>query len=136
MISHVIIKLIFITINQPTHRNSYNMQQEVKKYSLSLKTYLILTVSIITCVVCTLMIVIYSHSVKTNSISDMGDYGETLTKDISYIVIDYLISEDFGALDDFVMEFSTRQNVKSITITNNNGVILADTHKQHMGEKF
>jgi len=101
--------------------------------SFRIRTHLIFYLSVITFLLTAAIVTLYTVRFKEYAINSLSEYGKTITQDISFAVADHIITENFGALQDFVKEFSALPNVNAIEISNPEWTMLAATDINKLG---
>lgn len=104
--------------------------------SFRIRTHLIFYLSAITFLLTAAIVTLYTVRFKEYAINSLSEYGKTITQDISFAVADHIITENFGALQDFVREFSALPNVNGIEISNPGWTMLAATDITKLGTRM
>ncbi len=104
--------------------------------SLKLNNYLNIYIFLVTLLLSLAFVFFYSFNFQKYAIGSLSEYGETLTKNAIFNVADYLFQENYTYVEEFVQELSKRPRVKTVTIVDFQGTILADTDPAKIGRKI
>ncbi|MEN8190922.1 MAG: ATP-binding protein, partial [Thermodesulfobacteriota bacterium] len=102
--------------------------------SIKLRTILTIFLSLITLALSSTLVVLFNNNYHNNLISNISLYGQTLTNNTAFTVSDYLITENYAPLSEFVSEVPKSPDVVAIAIADKSGKILADTNREHVGQ--
>lgn len=104
--------------------------------SLRLRTHLILYLSTITFLLSFAITALNSYRFKEDLLHNLSDHGKTLSYHISLSVTDYLLTEDYSSLQDFIVEFTEKSNISGIIIADEQGKVLASHNLGALGSKM
>jgi len=107
----------------------------MKLTKLRLRTQLIIFTSFFTFLITSAFIVYFSAVYKSHTIQSLYDLGTLLTKDAAVSATDYLVNEMYPSLIEVVELYMARPSVKSITVLNRFGEIVADSAPDMISEK-
>jgi len=93
--------------------------------SFRFRTHLIVYCTVITLLLTTALITLYSGLFRDHAIKSLTDYGKIITLNTSFSVADYLITENYAPLQEYVQQFSSRSDVDAIHIVDSQLNILA-----------
>ncbi len=85
--------------------------------SFRLRHHLFLYASVLTLLLTTAIIALYTLRFKEHAINSLTDYGKTITISTSFSLADHLFAEEYAPLQEFVQEFSSQINVVAIEIS-------------------
>lgn len=101
--------------------------------SFRFRTHLIAYCTIITLLLSTALITLYSGLFRDHAIKSLTDYGKLITLNTSFSVADYLITENYAPLQEYVQQFSSRPGVDAINIVDSQWNILAASDVRLIG---
>lgn len=93
--------------------------------SFRFRTHLIAYCTVITMLLTAAFISLYSGLFRDHAIKTLTDYGKTITLNTSFSVADYLITENYAPLQEYVQQFSSRSDVDAIQIADSQSNTLA-----------
>ncbi|MDH4317244.1 MAG: response regulator [Desulfobulbaceae bacterium] len=104
--------------------------------SLRFRTHLIFYLSTITFLLSLAITSLNSYRFKNDLIHNLSDHGKTVCYHIALSATDYLLTEDYSSLQEFIVEFTEKAHVKGIMISDEQGKILASHNLGHLGAKI
>ncbi len=105
----------------------------MKYTALSLRLLFVITVSVITLLLTVTVTYFTSQQYKNEAIAQLTHHIETVTQDFSTAITDYIITENYSSLQDFVLSVQQRPQVKEISVTTPAGIIIADSQPPRLG---
>lgn len=101
--------------------------------SFRFRTHLIAYCTVITLLLTTALITLYSGLFRNHAIKSLTEYGKIITLNTSFSVADYLITENYAPLQEYVQQFSSRSDVDAIQIVDSQWNILAASDVRLIG---
>jgi len=101
--------------------------------SFRFRTHLIAYCTVITLLLTTALITLYSGLFRNHAIKSLTEYGKIITLNTSFSVADYLITENYAPLQEYVQQFSSRSDVDAIHIMDSQWNILAASDVRLIG---
>ncbi|MFZ5775543.1 MAG: PAS domain S-box protein [Thermodesulfobacteriota bacterium] len=98
-----------------------------------LRTHFILSYTVITFLLTASITILYTNRVKEHAIASLSDYGIATTVNTAFAMLDRLIAEDYGPLQEFVRKFSSGTHVAGIEVSDPDHRILAATVTERLG---
>ncbi|MCB2184283.1 MAG: PAS domain S-box protein [Desulfobulbaceae bacterium] len=101
--------------------------------AFKIRTHLILSVSLITLLLTSVIVSLYTVRAKEHAFSKLSEYGETIAFDTAYAVADHIINEDYALLQNTILKFATLSNIDTIEISDSDWTMLAATDLNMLG---
>lgn len=102
--------------------------------SFRLRTHLIAYSTLISLLLTSAIIALYTSRFKDYAIENLTAYGKVVTKNAAFLVADDLITENYAPLQEFVQKLvSSSEEVEAIQISDTQGSILAASEVQSLG---
>jgi signal transduction histidine kinase len=108
------------------------MSIAIPRLRLVLVTAVILLTLFVTTMVSWLFIVQY----KEKAITHFHHYALTVAENVVSAETESIITENYASLQDSIVYLLKGAHIESITITTPAGIIIADTHPEHLGDSF
>ncbi len=100
----------------------------------ALRTVLVLAVSLITLVIIVTFISFNTRQFRQEAMTHLHHYAATVSRDIASAVADYIITENYASLQDTIFSFRRRAHILAITVTGPDGIVIADTRPERLGD--
>ena len=100
---------------------------------LRLRTHFIVSYTVITFLLTASITALYTSRVKDHAIGSLSEYGIATTLNTAFALVDRLISEDYGPLQEFVRKFSSETHVAAMEVSDPDWRTLAATDTKRLG---
>lgn len=122
--------------SKPSARSLNRQSSNERMVSLRIRTHLILYLSVVTFLLTAAIISLYTLWFRDHAMVTLTQYGQSIAQDISFSVADHIITENYGALQDIVHEFSALPNVTAVEVSDPDWAMLAATDIGRIGTKM
>ena len=101
---------------------------------LSLRLLFILIVSLITFFITVTLTYVTSKQYKKDAVDQLIHHVTTVNQDFSLAVTDYIITENYSSLQDFILSYRNRPHLNEVSVITPAGVIIADSQPERLGQ--
>ncbi|MCL7486901.1 MAG: PAS domain S-box protein [Desulfobulbaceae bacterium] len=101
--------------------------------SFRIRTHLIVYLSVVTLLLTTAIIFLYTARFRDYAMTNLSRYGLTIAQDISVVAAEHIVAENYGSLQEIVQEFAKLPDVVTIEISDPRWTMLAATQIDRLG---
>jgi len=101
-----------------------------------LRLVLILAVTLSILPVIAIISWFFTVQYKEAALIHLHHYAVTVAENVASAEADFIITENYASLQDSIISFQRRVHVESITVTTPEGIIIADTDPENLGDSL
>lgn len=106
----------------------------MKSPAPSFQVLFIITVSLLTFLITISLTFFISKQYKDEAMEHLIHYSQMIAQDLSLATTNYIITESFSSLQDFVLSYHDRPHINAISISNLSGLTIAASQPERLGQ--